>query len=106
LSSEHWRIRPVSRRAERQWRDVEAEQPGIIDDLRWRLHRDPLDRSRAPNKLYRLKGDLRHVSVGDKRLDQWQYKLSRAGRVWFAVDAEERTVWICRISLTHPKLTE
>ena len=44
--------------------------------------------------------------IGDKELEQWQYEVTGAGRVWYCPDPPERTVWLTDASVGHPKATE
>lgn len=39
-------------------------------------------------------------------LERWQYEVTGAGRVWYLVDDERRTVWISYAGVGHPKATE
>ncbi len=59
-----------------------------------------------PDRQGRLKGSLGTVGVKGKPLEQWQYELTGGGRIWFAPDDEQRTVWVVLASLSHPKATE
>jgi hypothetical protein len=53
-----------------------------------------------------LKGGLGRRSVGGRDLEQWQLEITGAGRVWYAIDDERRTVTLTFASVGHPKATE
>jgi hypothetical protein len=38
--------------------------------------------------------------------EQWQFEVTGAGRVWFAVDDDQRIVWITQAGTGHPKKTD
>lgn len=73
--------------------------------VRERLQSRPTDRSDNPNRTHRLKPPLSMAKIGDLSLPQWQHEMSAAGRIWYCVDAEARTVWVTRVSLTPPPET-
>ena len=74
-----WRVRFVSRRAEKEWHE--------------------------PRRTHPLKGTLQFHRIGNKRLAQWQHEITGAGRIWYCIDREERVVWIVMVSLRHPRET-
>jgi len=39
-------------------------------------------------------------------MDQWQYEVTRSGRIWYCIDDKKKTVWLTQVSLGHPKATE
>jgi hypothetical protein len=53
-------------------------------------------------RQHRLKGSLGTVDG----LEQWQYEVTSGGRIWYAVDAAAKTVWIRYASTQHPKATD
>lgn len=59
-----------------------------------------------PTVQYRLRGTLGTRTVHGRELEQWQYKVSGAGRIWYCPDESSRTVWIVYASMRHPKSTE
>lgn len=72
---------------------------------RQRLAERPLDRGN-PRRTGPLKGKYAQRTVGGTALPQWQHEMTGAGRVWYCVDKKARTVWITKVSLTHPKETD
>jgi hypothetical protein len=39
-------------------------------------------------------------------MEQWQYEVTGAGRLWYCIDDEHRTVWLTDAVTGHPKVTE
>jgi hypothetical protein len=64
--------------------------------------RQPLDGVRGDTRHHRLKGAL--GTVGG--LEQWQYEVTAAGRIWYVVDLGKKTVWIRWAGTGHPKATD
>ncbi len=71
-----------------------------------RLTERPLDRSDNPRRTHRLRGTLGTKRVDGKVLEQWQFEMSSAGRIWYCPDSDGHIVWITRVSLRHPRETE
>jgi hypothetical protein len=44
--------------------------------------------------------------VGGKKLDQWQLEPTSGGRIWYAIDDDERVLWITQAGTGHPKQTD
>ena len=44
--------------------------------------------------------------INGELLEQWQYKISNGGRVWYAIDDKTRVVWITKASASHPNETK
>lgn len=101
-----WRVLHASRRSEKEWRRAAADNPELMDAERQRLETAPVDRTANPRRTARLKGKLASRLIGAERLPQWQHEITAAGRIWYCVDKSERTVWVTKVSLSHPKETE
>jgi hypothetical protein len=39
-------------------------------------------------------------------MPQWQIEVTGAGRIWYLVDDDRKTVWIVEARTGHPKATE
>ena len=59
-----------------------------------------------PGKHHRLAGKLASRSFKEKDLEQWQYEVTSAGRIWYVIDDPNLTVWLVAASVGHPKKTE
>jgi hypothetical protein len=69
------------------------------------MSRVPRDRAN-PRRQHPLHGDLATHVVSGRQLEQWQYEVTGAGRVWYCIDDEARIVWLTAASTGHPKSTE
>jgi hypothetical protein len=57
-------------------------------------------------RQHRLKHDLAWGTHGGQRLEQWQYEVTGAGRIWYLVNHQTRTVWLVHAGPGHPKATD
>jgi mRNA-degrading endonuclease RelE of RelBE toxin-antitoxin system len=55
---------------------------------------------------YRLRGSLGVHQRDGHDLEQWQIKVTGAGRIWYLIDDLKHTVWVVRASPAHPKETD
>jgi hypothetical protein len=44
--------------------------------------------------------------VGGRPLDQWQYEITGAGRIWYCIDDERRVVHLTLAKVGHPRQTD
>jgi len=44
--------------------------------------------------------------VNGETLEQWQYEVTGAGRIWYLVDEVKHVVWVTWAGTGHPKKTE
>ena len=58
------------------------------------------------SRHHRLEGTLGSARHQGRTLERWQFEVTGGGRVWYVVDAEQRTVWVVWAGAGHPKLTE
>ena len=101
-----WALRAASAAAAKEWERAKAAEPELLRAVAERLRERPLDRSDNPNRTHRLKPPLDAKRIGDRKLAQWQYELSGAGRIHYCPDVKARVVWITMVTLTHPRETE
>lgn len=52
-----------------------------------------------------LKGDLGSRSVGGRVLEQWQFEVTGAGRVWYCIDDDHQVVHLTLATVGHPAAT-
>lgn len=103
---EPWTVRPVSAQAHKQWREACDSEPALMAAERTRLQMRPLDRSANPRRTGPLHGALAQRRVAETLLPQWQHELTAAGRIWYCPDKDQRTIWVMKIDLGHPKETD
>ncbi len=71
----------------------------------WRPCADP--RSGAGHdRQHRLRGDLATHRHNGRDMEQWEYEVTSGGRVRYAIDDGNRTVWLIYASPRHPKDTD
>jgi hypothetical protein len=100
------RVAPPPRQGECGWEDLCAQAPGAARDCYDALTRDPRDRSASSSRIHQLKGDLATRDVKGRKLEQWQYEITGAGRLWYCIDDQRRIVWLTNATPGHPKATE
>src|SRR6185436_1149506 len=65
------------------------------------LRRDPRNRTN-PQRQHRLRDDLATRWINGKQLEQWQYEIAGAARIWYCPDDETRTVYVTKATWGHP----
>ncbi|MDQ2873567.1 MAG: hypothetical protein M3Y33_01545 [Actinomycetota bacterium] len=58
------------------------------------------------DRQHRLRGDLAVHRHNGRDLEQWEYEVTTGGRVRYAIDDDNRTVWLVYASPRHPKDTD
>jgi hypothetical protein len=99
-----WELRFATSEAARGWEDLCAQAPSPTRACYDALSRDPRDRSSA--RQHPLKGELATRELKGARLEQWQYEITGAGRVWYCIDDAHRRVLLTLAAPGHPKPTE
>ena len=54
-------------------------------------------------RQHRLRRELAAGTVKGRVMEQWQYEVTGAGRIWYLIDDETQTVWITAAGAAHPK---
>lgn len=101
-----WELRFATSEAASGWEDLCEQAPGPTRDCYDALSRDPRDRSATASRRHPLKGELATRELKGVRLEQWQYELTGAGRVWYCIDDAHRRVLLTLAVTGHPKQTE
>jgi hypothetical protein len=98
-----WTVKAADRQAALGW-DLFVSQALEAADRAWvAITSDP---RRTADRQHELRGSLGQVIVGGKKLDQWQVEPTAGGRVWYAIDDEDRVLWVTQAGIAHPKQTE
>ncbi len=87
------------------WDELCAQAPGPARDCHDALSREPRDRSNL-SRQHRLKDEFATREVRGTALEQWQYEVTGAGRVWYCIDDANRRVLLMLVTTGHPKSTE
>ncbi len=85
------------------WEELCKHAPGPAAAAFDSLTINPFARS---SRQHPLAGPLGIVEIGGKKLQQWQYEVTGAGRIWYGADVERKIVHLTAASVGHPKQTE
>ncbi|WP_457031489.1 hypothetical protein [Kitasatospora sp. P5_F3] len=98
-----WCVRAADRQAYAGWQLLLKQVPENLDRAWVAITGEP---RQVDQRQHPLKGTLGIVKVAGALLEQWQYEVTGGGRIWYAIDDEQRTLWITRAGTGHPKQTE
>lgn len=87
------------------WEELCKQAPGPTREAWEAITRNPRDRSN-PSRQAQLRYDLATRTIGGKVLEQWQYEVTGAGRIWYCPEDANMTVLLTRASRGHPKETD
>jgi len=100
-----WRVLLHNTEAARGWAELERQALDVLDRAWVEMTAEP--RSVAnPGRQHRLKAVLGAVKVGGAELEQWQYEVTGGARIWYAIDDQERTLWVTKAETGHPGITD
>ncbi len=98
-----WTARAADRPAALGW-DLFVSQALEAADRAWvAMTSDP---RRTADRQHQLRGSLGQVIIGGRKLDQSQVETTAGGRVWYAIDDEDKVLWVTQAGIAHPKQTE
>ncbi len=100
-----WELRFATGEAATGWEELCAQAPGPARDCYDALTKDPRDRTSA-SRQHPLKGDLGRRELKGLVLEQWQYEVTGAGRVWYCIDDQQRRVLLTLAMTGHPNATK
>jgi hypothetical protein len=100
-----WEVRYATSEAVRGWEELCRNAPNATEACWDRLRESPT-KARSQRRQSRLKGPLGRRSIRGKELEQWQYEVTSAGRVFYCPDRDTHTVWLTNAGTGHPKQTE
>jgi hypothetical protein len=98
-----WDFRFATSDAVKGWEQVCAAAPANARTAWDSITTDP---RRRDQRQHPLKGSLGQRAVNGAALEQWQFEVTAAGRIWFCIDDANRTIWMTDASAGHPKATE
>jgi hypothetical protein len=98
-----WDFRYATGDAVSGWEKVCAAAPANARTAWERITTDPRQRD---SRQHPLKGRLGTRVVNGEPLEQWQYEVTGAGRLWYCIDDSRRIVRLTDASVGHPKSTE
>jgi hypothetical protein len=98
-----WLVRAADRQAFQGWQQLLRAARDSLDRAWVAITSDP---RRVDQRQHPLKGALGVVKVAGAALEQWQYEVTGGGRIWYAIDDDNRTLWITQAGTGHPKQTD
>lgn len=100
-----WTLRFHSRDAADGWEELCRLLANATAGAYDHISQEPRSMGR-PDRQHRLKADLATRKIDGRALEQWQYEVSGAARIWYVIDDEKKAIWIVAASVGHPKRTE
>lgn len=100
-----WIMRLVDRQAAQGWEALLSQAPDNLDRAWIAITADPRNRDDLARQ-HRLKFDLKTVKIDGADLEQWQYEVTGGGRIWYAIDDDQRIIWITQAGTGHPRQTD
>lgn len=96
-------MRYADRRASVGWQALLGQAFDNLDRAWVAITSDPRN---VGDRQHRLKSAYSTVRVAGAQLEQWQYEVTAAARIWYAIDDERRTLWITQAAVGHPRQTD
>lgn len=100
-----WILRFDTTSAAHGWEQLCKQAPGNT-----RRAWDTLSTTPRPNppheRHHRLKAGFASAVHGGVVMEQWQYEVTGAGRIWYLIDDDARTLWLTHAAPGHPRATD
>ncbi|BCB83557.1 hypothetical protein [Phytohabitans suffuscus] len=100
-----YHLRFATADAAKGWEDLCRQAPANTRTAFESIRADPVPFP-ATERHHRLKHDLGVGRHDGRAMEQWQYEVTGAGRVWYLVDRKARTVWLTYAGTAHPRPTD
>jgi hypothetical protein len=100
-----WDLRFANKKAAINWEQLCNAAAGNCAAMHAQLRSDPRQ-AKNPGRHHRLRGELASGKHGGRDLEQWQYEITGAGRVWFLIDDANHKVWLTLVESGHPSRTD
>jgi hypothetical protein len=101
---DEWDVRFATSQAASGWETLCAQAPGNTIWAWTTMRTAPGERETARHS--RLRGELATGQYGGRVLERWEIEVTGAGRIFYLLDRDKRTVWIDRAAAGHPKATD
>jgi hypothetical protein len=98
-----WLVRAADRAAHQGWQHLLTSARDNLDRAWVAITSEP---RHIGQRQHPLKGALGLVKISGAALEQWQYEVTAGGKIWYAIDDENRTLWITQAGTGHPKQTD
>lgn len=96
-----WDVRFASGEAAKGWDELCRQVPRNARAA-WLLMRTDPAPAVPSARHHRLHAGLATRTLRGRVLDRWQIEVTGAGRVWYLLDAEAKTVWLDHAGPGHP----
>lgn len=100
-----WQIILRNSQAARGWMELQRTALDALDRAWVEITANPRSMAQA-HRQHRLHAGLGSVKLDNEELEQWQYEVTAAGRIWYLIDDENRTLWITKADTGHPGITD
>jgi hypothetical protein len=100
-----WELRFGEKDAADGWDELCKQAPGPTREAYDAISRNPRDRTN-PHRQHRLRSALGTRTVRGAVLEQWQYEVTGAGRIWYCPDDKASIVWLTKATVGHPARTD
>ena len=104
-TGQQWDLRFGNKKAASNWEKLCNVAAGNCATMHARLTADPRHAVNH-NRHHRLGGELGTGKHAGQDLEQWQYEITGAGRVWFLIDDENKRVILSLVEQGHPSKTD
>jgi hypothetical protein len=100
-----WDARFATSEAAKGWEELSRLAPSATREA-WLVMTEHPTVPNNPARQHRLRGSLATCTVAGRTLEQWQYEVTGAGRIWYCPDPDQRITWLVLAATGHPKTTE
>ncbi|HEY5854032.1 MAG TPA: hypothetical protein VIW24_08275 [Aldersonia sp.] len=104
-AGDEWELRFATTDAAKGWDEL-CRQAAANTNAAWKELRNRPTVCSPTSRHHQLKGSLATAEHRGHVLELWQYEVTGAGRIWYLVDHDERTLWIKHAGTGHPKVTD
>jgi hypothetical protein len=103
--SDEWELIFADNATAKGWEHLVRQHPGPLREAWNRLRRDPRTGA-PPNRMHRLKADLKTRAIGGVAYEQWQYGITGGGRIWYCIDEAKARLYLTCAGTGHPAQTD
>jgi len=100
-----WEMQFFTADSARGWEDLCKQARGPTREAWEGISRDPRGRQNL-KRQHPLQGDFATRLINGVSLEQWQYEVTGAGRIWYCPDPTEKIVYVTLAGCGHPNATD
>jgi hypothetical protein len=100
-----WDFRFLTNEAARGWEELCRQAPANLRRAYEAIVHEPAPTAWS-RRHHRLEHALATREHKGRRLPQWLYEVTGAGRLWYLVDGERRELWLVHAGTGHPRQTD